>query len=268
MKLLLAIILAFSASIFAQPTLESLQRAEELYLEGLQAEKDNDRAKAAEAWKQAVDIYSNALAAKDFDNARLRYNLANVYLARKQFGLAIHHYRLANRLEPDNERIAANLDLARSLRKDHLASQETDRVLKTLFAFHYDLSFQVRMIVFITCYMALFIAIIVRIFTKRHVALTSIIAVTACIGTILAASLVISLHDNAQQGGVITAPVVHAKVGSSNSYQDAFETPLHDGTEFILIGRDDSSRWLHIRLDNASEGWIPVESALLDNAEQ
>ena len=266
MKYLLTLLIAFSVALFAQPSMESLQQAEQLYLEGLQADKDNDRAKASAALQQAADIYSSMLANKEFDNAKLRYNLANVLLAQKRLGLAIHNYRRALELEPTNERIAANLDIARSLRKDQLTAAESDRVLKTLFAFHYDVSVQTREKVFAVCYIILFAVIIVRIFTKKRTVLTVTIVLMACVSAVLAASLTISRLDRGA-GGVITASVVHAKVGSSNSYQDAFDAPLHDGTEFTLIESDSSGQWLHIRLENNSDGWIPANTALLDDAQ-
>ena len=264
MKTLLTIAFLFISIVLpAQTQLERLQQAEKLYLEGLQAENDNDRAKATDSWNQAAAIYSELLDTDGFDNAKLRYNLANVCLAQKKLGLAIHNYKIALELEPDNERIAANLDVARSLRKDNLTAAEKDLVLKTLFFFHYDISFDTRRIIFYCFYTILFLAIIIRIFTHRHVALTTIIAITACCSIVLAVSLGISWKARNKTIGVITAKVVHAKVGSSNSYQDAFDTPLHDGTEFMLIETDSSNQWLHVRLDNGSEGWIPADTALL-----
>ena len=259
--LLSVVLLVLTAS--AQPSVEALQQAETLYLQGLQAEQDNDRVKAADALAKAADIYEQSLADKNFDNARLHFNLGNVRLAQNRLGLAIHHYAQALNLEPGNEKIAANLELARSRRKDNLAPEEKDRVLKNIVAVHYDTSVQCRRIAFHCVYAILFLTIIVRIFTRKHTAFTAIISITAALALLLGTSLLISHRDSSRPAGVITATVVHAKAGNSNSYQDAFDKPLHDGTEFILLEQDATGQWFHILLENDTDGWIPVTAAIL-----
>lgn len=259
------VLLLLGVGLLAAGLEERLQEAETQYLAGLQADQDGDRAKALECYGQAAKIYEEALAVEGFDNARLRGNLANAYLGQKKLGLAIFQYRKALRLEPDNANLAANLEIARNQCKDALTGQEGDRVLKTLFAFHYDIGLGVRRIIFHIAYGVFFVTLTVRLMLRRgHAAFTSIMAVAGVVAAVFGMSLLVSLRSQSDIHGVITAGVVHAKAGASNSYQDAFEAPLHDGTEFELERVDETRGWLHIRLRNGIDCWIPADTAVID----
>lgn len=257
----LASLVAFSDS--SANFSDTLRNAENAYLNGLKAQQGNDRAAATAAFATAIKLYGDVLGKADFDNAKLRYNLANVHLARKELGLAIHHYKKALELEPDNSSCAHNLEVARTLRKDQLKPDETDRVLKTLFAFHYDVPYHARRTAFYVVYALAFALIAVRVLTKKHMALTVAISISAIATVMLATSLLISWNQRKLTSGVITAKVVHAKAGSSNAYADAFDEPLHDGTEFTLVEADDSGQWLHVILDNGQKCWLPAHATLV-----
>jgi hypothetical protein len=61
--------------------------------------------------------------------------------------------------------------------------------------------------------------------------------------------------------GVITAKEIIARQGDGQNYPPSFKGPLHEGTEFDLL--ENRPGWLHIKLSDDSDGWIPDGSAEL-----
>ena len=61
--------------------------------------------------------------------------------------------------------------------------------------------------------------------------------------------------------GVITAKQIVARQGDGEKYPPSFKAALHEGTEFNLI--ESRPGWVHIRLFDDSDGWIPDDSAEL-----
>jgi len=59
--------------------------------------------------------------------------------------------------------------------------------------------------------------------------------------------------------GVITTEKVVARQGDGRNYPESFKDPLHAGTEFDLLER--RGGWLHIRLVDNSDAWIPDNAA-------
>jgi uncharacterized protein YgiM (DUF1202 family) len=73
-------------------------------------------------------------------------------------------------------------------------------------------------------------------------------------------SVVLEVNNQAHRiSGVITADEVVARQGDGQSYSPSFKDPLHAGTEFDLLER--RYGWLHIKLSDKSEGWIPESGA-------
>ncbi|MGN0880194.1 MAG: BatD family protein [Oligosphaeraceae bacterium] len=269
-SLALALLLA-TAALHAAPTEDTLRQAEQLYLQGLQNAKEHPE-QAAQLWSQAQTLYQNALDnPAHFDNARLRHNLANVHLAQRHLGLAIFNYLAALRLEPDNPTILANLAIARAQCRDQLQPDEQSRVLKTLFAFHYDLSLTTRRTLLATA-AALTLTLLALTLTaallapqrlRRHpTALLVTLAIPLLVALATAASLAVSLRERQQPHAVVIASAVHAKTGPSNAYQDAFQHPLHDGTECRVLQTDETQRWLLVQLPNQLQAWLPADALI------
>ena len=61
--------------------------------------------------------------------------------------------------------------------------------------------------------------------------------------------------------GVIVAAEVLARKGNGESYKPAFNQPLEEATEFIVV--EERGGWIHVRLGKEKEGWIPEAAATL-----
>lgn len=71
--------------------------------------------------------------------------------------------------------------------------------------------------------------------------------------------LIETIQSSKNIPGVIMAEQVIARQGDSDNYPQSFKYPLHAGTEFELI--ESRTGWLHIRLSDNSDAWIPNTSA-------
>jgi hypothetical protein len=75
----------------------------------------------------------------------------------------------------------------------------------------------------------------------------------------LASLIVESGSKSGRVCGVVTAKEVVARQGDGQNYSPSFKEPLHEGTEFDLL--ENRAGWLHIKLSDDSDGWIPDSSA-------
>lgn len=212
------------------------------------------------AYGRAILLMERLIREGDIHNAKVFYNLGNAYLLKEDLGRAILNYRRAERLDRTDPDIQKNLAFARSRRMDRVGVKAEQRVRQTLFFWHYDFSPGTR--VWLTCLGlgGFFTALTLMLWRGRG---SQYMLLATISGILLLANLGSLLVESAVQSkvayGVITAAEVPARQGDGPNYPLSFKDPLHAGTEFEQL--EHRSGWLHIRLADESEGWIPDETA-------
>jgi len=225
----------------------------ELYSQGTeyfhQATQINDADPAA-----ARDLYGKALlrferlaAEGEVKNGKLYYNIGNIHFLLDDIGRAILNYRRAEQYIPNDPNLAKNLAYARSMRQDKLESKDKEKILQTLFFFHYDLGTHTRLLLFVIFYASFWIVAGMRIFTRRPFTRWGLGVTLLC--TLLFG---ISLFMESRQAAMNH----HAE-----SYQASFEDPLHGGTEFALL--EERGAWWQIELPDGRSSWILAKSGEL-----
>jgi tetratricopeptide (TPR) repeat protein len=217
---------------------------------------------AAKFYEQAILSYEKIIDQGGIRNAKLYYNLANTYFLMGKTGKAILNYHRAANLENDND-IEKNLNFACSQRKDQVAIKTQKRILQTLFFWHYDFNLKIKFLMACIFWGIACICVTIMIWRGRKITPCMVTAVIFGIAAVcLISSIVIENRTQAQNiGGVITTAQVIAYQGDSKNYPASFKEPLHDGTEFTLLEK--RAGWLHIKLFDESDGWIPDQSAEL-----
>ncbi len=220
----------------------------------------NDPAQAEDLYRKSL-LRLERLVAEGVKNGRLYYNIGNVYYRLNDIGRAIVNYRRAERYLSDDPNLDRNLAAARAKRQDQIEEKQGEKVLKTLFFWHYDLSFGQRAFLFGTFYLGLWCLAVIRLVTPRPftgwgLALSFLLA-----GLFLGSLLTDRFLAPEKTGGVLVASEVVARKGDGESYQPSFQEPLHAGTEFIL--RENRNQWLHIELPDGRLCWVPSWSAEL-----
>ena len=227
-----------------------------------QANSATDDSARQKLYDKAVLSFERIINDGRIENARLYYNLGNVYFLKGDIGKAILNYRRAENLHRADSDIRKNLAFARSRRIDEVKVKTEERVLQTLFFWHYDFSTKTKFVLACIFFAVVCISVTVMIWFGARAAAR----VTTVIGTILAicfiSSVVVETRAQARRiCGVITAKQVTAHQADWRDSAPSFKEPLHAGTEFDLI--EQRAGWLHIQLSDNSDGWITDDAAEL-----
>ena len=217
---------------------------------------------AEKFYEKAILSYERIIAEGRIQNAKLFYNLANAYLLKEDIGKAILNYRRAEKLDGADANIRKNLEFARTHRIDKITPKTQERVLETLFFWHYDFSLRTKLILACLFFAAVCICATVMIWRGRTPLFTGAGLIAAVLMMSFTVSVVVESRRMAKTAcGVITARDVIARQGDEQSYPESFKDPLHAGTEFDLI--EHRPGWFHIELPDDSDAWIPDNAAEL-----
>jgi tetratricopeptide (TPR) repeat protein len=217
-----------------------------------------DAATASQAFRQAIELYGT-LAGDGVVNGKLLYNMANAYFRTGDVPRAILHYRLAQRLRPRDELIAANLAFARSRVADRIEPTETRRLVQQVLFPHYAWNVRERTLVAAVVYGTTWVLLLVHVWRpRRWIALAGALGLLLSVGLAYSADHTARL-DRAQPIGVLVASDVVVRKGDGETYEPQFNRPLSPGVEFLRI--DKRGDWLHIRLSDDRTGWIKADTA-------
>jgi len=235
------------------------QQANKAFKKANSAEDDSSSQKL---YEKAILSYEKIINEGGIKNARLFYNLGNTYFLKGELGKAILNYRRARELDKSDLGIQKNLNFARSRRVDLIEENPKQQVLKTLFFWHYDFDLRTKFILTLVFFAGICITLTVMVWRGRS-AESTVPAVICFILMIcfLGSVLVEDRQKSRTIGGVIIAEEVVAHQADWKSSASSFKEPLHEGTEFELIERRPG--WLHIKLADESNGWIPDKTAEL-----
>jgi hypothetical protein len=250
----------------ATPTEAKLPR-DEIYSLYNQANQNFRQANSTADTKQAAKLYEKAILGFEkiieqgqVKNAKLHYNLANAYFLKGELGKAILNYRRAEKLDTSDENIKKNLAFARNKRIDKIAIKTEARVLQTLFFWHYDFSIKTKFLLMCVFFGIVCICISGITWFGRTGPLMAVMIICSVLTMCFFASVIVeSSSKNSRVCGVITTKEVIARQGDGQNYSPSFKEPLHEGTEFDLL--ENRPGWLHIKLSDDSDGWIPDGSA-------
>ena len=242
----------------------STEEVERLFQQANEAFREaNEKAGEPEAerlYTEAILKYQQIVNEGEIDNAKLYYNLANAYFLKQDLGRAILNYRRAERLSASDPRIAKNLAFARSKRIDQISLKSEQRVLQTLFFWHYDFSLRTKFVLACVFFAIVCGALTAMIWLGRSAAGTATVAVAGILLMCFGTSVIVQARAEAGAiGGVITAEKVIARQGDGNNYPASFKEPLHSGTEFDVL--EQRAGWMHIELADETDCWIPTTAA-------
>jgi tetratricopeptide (TPR) repeat protein len=212
-----------------------------------------DPVQATELYKKALLRYEH-LVEKGLRNGKLYYNIGNVYYRLGDIGRAIVNYRRAEQYSKTDPNLEQNLNFVLSQRADKIEEKQKDKMLKTLFFWHYDLSAAVRALVFAVFYSAFWIFLVLRLYRARpwiHWGL----GITLTVFLLLTGSLVVDHYGQSRnKAGVLVAAETVARKGDGRTYQPSFAEPLHAGTEFSLL--EERGKWRFVELQDGRRTWV------------
>ena len=209
-------------------------------------------------YKEAADIWIE-LYNKGYRSASLNYNIANAYFKLQNIPASILYYERAYLLDPTNEDINYNLQIARTMIVDRF-----QEIPELFFVNWYNLislllSSNIWAILSIISFIVCLVSVSLYIYSTRY--LYKVIGFWFAISLLIvsSSSLAFSLrnrylvHDNHE--AIVFNPVVSGKSSPDSSGNDLFV--LHEGTK-VTIG-DVVGEWYEIRLSDGNKGWVPVD---------
>lgn len=215
-----------------------------------------DSAYAQENYTEAAQIYQ-ALIDSLGESAVLYYNLGNCFFRQDSIARAILNYERARLLDPTDDDLAFNLEMARTKTVDKVAPAN-DMFFVTLFR-SLVLSMTVRgwKMLGICAFVLMLVGAAVYLFapalTAKKIGFTAaVLLLIICIFANIAAAQQRSQVQH-RTGAILMAPSAVVKSTPSASGTDLFI--LHEGTHVQIV--DDSMRdWVEVQMSDGKEGWL------------
>ena len=219
--LLAALFVALSA-----PAAPAQEAAQAVYERGLKLYEEGD-------YDGAVDEFS-AILATGIDDPSVHYNLGNAWFKSGRLGLAIWHYRLAHRLAPRDEDIAANLEYARFLALDQVEGDaQTDLpVERWLDRVTADEAWRLSAIFWILAGVA---GVVWQLaFRAGAAGRRSFVVLVALWALSFAGAWSLDRRAHRMNEAVVLPREAVVRIGPGESFETAFE--LHEGAEVVVEG--------------------------------
>lgn len=191
-------------------------------------------------------------------NAALDYNLGNACFRLGELGRAILHYRRAERLDPADTALQANLRYARNRVEPYIEPTGGQRLIHRLMFWANRTSIQQRFWLASIASLAGWLGLTLRLRWRSRPLL-----VLACLAIVLglanAASVGWQLHDESHRPPAVVLGGEHLlRLGAGEGYDSALTQPLGPGVELRVLSR--RGEWLQVELRDAKTGWLPASA--------
>jgi len=210
-------------------------------------------------YAEAVDLYESILNS-GYESSELYFNLGNAFFKQDQIPAAILYYEKARKLDPNEEHIRFNLELANSRIIDKMEPLP-DFFLKSWWNSARDIFSSNRwawtgIFFFILALISISIFIISFQVIRRKISFWA--------GVILLGFMLISFlfsysgyHEySRQKSGIIFTPTVTVKSSPNEGSVDLFV--IHEGTKVLITDRVEN--WSEVRLANGNVGWVRTDT--------
>jgi tetratricopeptide (TPR) repeat protein len=239
--------LAFLASFAAAASPEALARATKAFQQANAAYEKNDYAKAADAYRRAID--------EGVADSRLYFNYANTLFRLNQPGMAILYYEKARKLDPNDEDIAYNLRFANANIIDKNPAPETNALTKAIAFAHSAFSINEGLWIVLGLFTVAFLCAILALYAGTAFRGALVTAIVLCILALLALSPSLALKIKEQetlQYGIVLKPAVEMFSGPGETFQVL--TQVHEGTKFEIV--ETRGEWVSVKLANGKGGFV------------
>lgn len=190
---------------------------------------------------------------------RVFYNLGNVYFKQGRIGPAILEYERALRLDPADQDVRDNLELARSQMRDRAPDPELQApvrmVKEAIESMPADvLSWSFLAFWWLTCLLVAAIPVVRSWMRRRLLAYGA--GGLALIAALFATALVYQIQQAAEGVAIVMADRVDVRSGPGDENTVLFT--VHEGTRMEV--RNSVEHWTQVSLPNGLSGWVPAES--------
>jgi hypothetical protein len=247
----------YAAGLSTEEIQSDLAEAQKAFQRGLELEGSSPES-ARDYFRSSILHYRRMIEEGGVRNGKIFYNIGNAYFRLDDLGRAILNYKRAALYIPNDDNLKQNLQYARGRRKNKIEEKAREKVFKTLFFLHYDLSYSVRFLVFLVSFALIWLAASLYIFIRSGRLKIAIIIFALFSAGFFTSLMVETINFARSPAGVIIKDEVVARKGDAVTYQPSFTDPLRAGTEFQLI--EDRGVWWQIELVDGIRCWIQSDA--------
>ena len=214
---------------------------------------------SAGKYLEAINTYKS-LVSQGYESPYLYYNLGNSFFKLNDIPHAILWYERAKRLDPGNEDVSFNLNVANSRITDKIDPlpeffvKRWFRVVTDLFSVDTWSASGIAFFIAALLFFSLYIASRVLILRKLGFWAGFSSLLISVVFLLFAWTSYRSLKS--EQSGIITNPTVTVKSSPDEKSTDIFV--IHEGCKIQLI--DHIGNWYEISIVNGSVGWVEVSN--------
>jgi len=207
----------------------------------------------------AINLY-NRIIEDGWVSTKLYYNLGNSYFRKKNLPEAILYYEKAKKLDPNNENIQYNLNIANTMIVDKI-DQVPEFFAKRWWNYFYNLfNADTWTILFIVSFalFVLFAGVFIMSRERRNRQWSFFVGLLFLLITVGSFGLASqrTYYTKNQKEAIVFTPSITAKSSPSPNSVDLFV--IHDGTKVRIMDHVDG--WVKIKISNGSIGWLPEAS--------
>ena len=200
--------------------------------------------------------------ATDMESVPVYYNMGNAYYKMREYPMAIYSYEKALKLDPSNEEVRTNLEIANLAIVDKIEpvpQSFIERWWRSLRA----MCSSDRWAWWSVAAFALLLFCLFMFLRSRHVGLRKlgffmgiIFIIVFALSVVFAAQL--KHAATTQDQAIVMTPTVTVKSSPSDDGVDLFV--LHEGTKVSIL--ESSNGWNKVRIANGSVGWLEMDKML------
>lgn len=210
-------------------------------------------------FKAALESYKAVLSKGEL-SPQVYYNMGNCYYRLDRNTEAIYYYERALKLDPSDEDVEHNLQLAYSRTIDKIEPLPEWELVRSYKNMALSNSADFWAIVFLIAFALGFVLFILYIYAHA-ISMKRIFFFSGFAGIIISGFFLVlalshqSILSNADNA-IVFAPSVTAKSAPTGQSKNLFV--LHEGAK---VGVDNKkNEWVEIRLPNGNKGWVPINS--------
>ena len=223
--------------------------------------EEGNEAYAEGNYEQALTFYEQ-IVESGMESADLYYNMGNTYYKMKQYPMSILYYEKALKLNPGDEDIRTNLEIANLAVVDKINIIPQSFIARWWNGIKSSLSSDGWAWVSIAAFAMLLICLFAFLMARR----TALRKTGFFVGLVVAVCLVLSVvfavqkHQdmNHQDEAIIMTPTVTVKSSPADNSVDLFV--LHEGAKVQISGT--SNGWNKIKIADGSVGWLQAETMI------
>ena len=209
-------------------------------------------------YDSAMMFYEQILAT-DVESVPLYYNMGNAYYKMREYPMAIYCYEKALKLDPSNDDVRTNLEIANLAIVDKIEPVPQSFIVKGWNGLKHKLSGDEWAYVSIGTFALLLVAVYLFLRARRTAWRKLgffggiVVFIVLALSVLFAAQLkhAVSKQDHA----IVMTPTVTVKSSPNEASVDLFV--LHEGTKVTLL--DEADGWNKIRIANGSVGWLQAD---------